>query len=252
MTNRSRLSRKLESKTKQSIVLSFLGIIIVLGLITKFGIPILANVSFYFFEKKETQDQTAKKKQVFVSPPELDALPIATNSATITVSGTGQENQEIALYLNGELEEKTDVEDTKKFSFTNISLKEGENLIQTKSIQKDPSASLGSSNGDSGQVQESDFSNSYTIILTKKAPTLTIDSPNDKQSFGKDDKQAMVKGKTDAGNKVTVNDLWAIVDNDGAYEYNLPLHGGENKIKVITTDPANNTTEKEITVVYNP
>lgn len=242
MTNRSRLSRKLESKTKQSIILSFLGIIIVLGLIAKFGIPVLANVSFFLFEKKDTQDQTAKKA-IFVSPPELDALPNATNSATIAISGTGQENQEIALYLNGELEEKTDLEDTKKFSFTNIALKEGENLIQTKSIQKDPSGS---------SDQESDFSNSYTIILTKKAPTLTIDSPSDKQSFGKDDKQAMVKGKTDAGNKVTINDLWAIVDNNGAYEYNLPLRSGENKIKIVATDPANNTTEKEITVVYNP
>lgn len=236
MTNRSRLSRKLESKTKQSIILSFLGIIIVLGLIAKFGIPVLANVSFFLFEKKDTQDQSVKKS-VFVSPPELDALPNATNSAKLVVSGTGQEKQEIALYINGEFEDKTEVKDDKKFIFDNILLKEGENLIQTKAKEEN---------------QESDFSNSYTIILTKKAPTLTIDSPSDKQSFGKDDKQAMVKGKTDAGNKVTVNDLWAIVDNDGAYEYSLPLHGGENKIKVIATDPANNTTEKEITVVYNP
>lgn len=236
MTNRSRLSRKLESKTKQSIILSFLGIIIVLGLIAKFGIPVLANVSFFLFEKKDTQDQSAKKT-IFVSPPELDALPNATNSAKLVVSGTGQEKQEIALYINGEFEDKTEVEDDKKFIFDNILLKEGENLIQTKAKEEN---------------QESDFSNSYTIILTKKAPTLTIDSPSDKQSFGKDDKQVMIKGKTDAGNKVTINDLWAIVDNNGAYEYGLPLHGGENKIKVIATDQANNTTEKEITVVYNP
>ncbi len=233
---RSRLSRKLESKTKQSIFFTLLGTIIVLGLIAKFGIPVIAEVSFFLFENKNTQDQTAKKKQIFVSPPELDALPNATNSATITVSGAAQENQEITLYLNGKLEEKTFVEDSKRFTFTNILLKDGENLIQVKATQ---------------DKEESDFSNSYTIVLTKKAPTLTIESPNDKQSFGKDDKQIMVKGKTDAGNKITVNDLWAIVDNDGVYEYNLPLHAGENKIKVVATDQAENKTEKEITVTYN-
>lgn len=247
MSNRSRLSRKLESKTKQSIFFTLLGTIIVLGLIAKFGIPVLANVSFFLFEKKDTQDQTSKNKSVFVSPPELDALPSATNSATITISGTAQENQEVALYLNGELEEKTDAKDSKRFTFTNIKLKEGENLIQTKAIQKDAV----SDKDKSQKEQTSDYSKSYIIILTKKEPTLTIDSPSDKQTFGKDDKFANVTGSTDIENKVTVNDFWAIVDNDGKYSYSLPLKGGENKITVKTTDDANNETKKEITVTYN-
>ncbi len=237
MSDRSRLSRRLESRTKQSIFLSLLGIVIILVLIVKFGIPALANVSFFLFHQNNSPDTTTQQKgTVFVAPPELDALPTATNSAITTISGTAQEKQQVNLYINGDLIDTTDVQDDKTYLFKDVTLKDGDNLVQTKAVEKD---------------HESDFSNSYTISFTKKSPSLTIDSPSDKQSFGKDDKFATVKGKTDAGNKVTVNDFWAIVNNDGTYSYNLPLHGGDNKITVKVTDDANNTTQKDITVTFN-
>lgn len=248
MNDRSRLSRRIENKTKKSIFLRLAGIVIILILVIKFGIPALADASFFLFHANDKPEQGQKKK-AFISPPELDALPTATNSATITISGTTQGKQQINLYINGELADKTDAEDGKTFLFKNVTLKEGDNFIQTKAIEKDLSTTSGQANAT--QENESDFSNSYTISFTKKTPTVSIDSPTDKQSFGKDDKFALVKGKTDIGNKVTVNDFWAIVNNDGSYSYNLPLHGGDNKITVKATDDANNETKKEITVTFN-
>lgn len=236
MSDRSRLSRRLESKTKHSIFLSLFGIVVIIVLIVKFGIPALANASFFLFHQSDTQDTAQKKGTVFVAPPELDALPTATNSAAMNISGTAQEKQRVNLYINGELIDRMDVQGDKTFLFKDVTLKDGDNFIQTKAVEN---------------KHESDFSNSYTISFSKKAPSLSIDSPSDKQTFGKDDKFAAVKGKTDAGNKVTVNDFWAIVNNDGTYSYNLPLHGGDNKITVKATDDANNTTQKDITVTYN-
>ncbi|QQG40491.1 MAG: cadherin-like beta sandwich domain-containing protein [Candidatus Levyibacteriota bacterium] len=233
----SRLSRRVERQTKQSILLSIIGIVAVLGFLAKFGIPLLANVSYFLLGAKDTQE-VAKPKNVYVAPPVLDALPSATNSATIAISGSALENQTIQLFLNGEKEDEKKVDKKNTFSFADIQLKQGENFIQAKAIQNDPSS----------KQQESDFSNSYTIIFKKDAPALNLESPNDKQSFGKDDKTVTVKGKTDTGTQITVNDLWAIVDNEGKFSYDLPLQNGENKIKVIATDEAGNKTEKEITV----
>lgn len=239
---RSRLSRREENNTKKSIAMSLLGIIVILFLVVKFGIPLLGNLgSFLSSHGKNATVDTPIKKDVFVAPPVLDALPIATNSATITISGTAQAKQKVALYINGSLEDTVDVTDDKKFEFNNQFLTTGDNLIQVRALEKD----------EKGKEYESNFSDSFTISLTKSAPTLSIDQPTDNQTFSKDSSPTTVKGKTDPGVKVTVNDLWAIVDNNGNYSYELMLKGGENKILVKATDNANNTTEKEITVTYN-
>ncbi|MBI2430724.1 MAG: hypothetical protein HYV39_01770 [Candidatus Levybacteria bacterium] len=231
---RSRLSRRLERQTKKSIILSVLGIVLTLVLLAKFGIPFLANVSYLLLGGKDTPE--IKIKNMFVSPPVFDALPSATNSANLKVSGNASEKQIITLYINGEVVDKTDTNDRGLFEFDDIKLSEGENLIQAKAKNNDK------------DKQESDFSSSYTVIFKKNAPSLSIDSPSPNQSFSKDDKFATVRGKTDPGVRITVNDFWAIVDSEGSFSYNLPLKGGENKIKVVAIDEAENKTEKEVTV----
>ncbi len=239
---RSRLSRREENNSKKSIAMSLLGIIAILFLVVKFGIPLLGNLgSFLSAHGKNANVETVVKKDVFVAKPELDALPTATNSATITISGTAQAKQTIKLYVNGSLEDTTDVTNDKKFEFLDQLLTTGDNLIQVKAIEKD----------ETGHEHESNFSDSFTISLTKNAPSLTIDQPTDHQTFSKDSSPTTVKGKTGPGVKVTVNDLWAIVDNNGNYSYDLPLKGGDNKITVKATDNANNSAEKDITVTYN-
>ena len=59
-----------------------------------------------------------------------------------------------------------------------------------------------------------------------------------------------VSGATDPGDSVSVNDRLAIVDKDGNFSYSLDLNSGDNKIKVVSSDPAGNQTTKELTVKY--
>ena len=83
--------------------------------------------------------------------------------------------------------------------------------------------------------------------IQKSAPGLSIDQPQDGQTVSKSSSPTLgIQGKTDIGNNVTVNGFWAIVDDQGNYNYLYTLQNGDNDIKVIATDPEGNQTTKEI------
>lgn len=235
MQMKSRLSKRVENQALKSIVLTVVGIIVVIVLLVKFGIPLFANISF-MLGSGNTKEDISKKKSSYVAPPTLNNTFSATNSATITVSGSAPAKQTITLYVNNEKVDETTANDSNSFSFGQVNLKPGDNSIKAKAT-------------DDTKTQ-SDFSNELTVTLLNKAPSLTIDSPSDGQEFKKDDKTASVTGKTDPGVKVTINDFWAIVDEKGNYSYSLPLHDGDNDIKIVATDDAGNKTEQSRKVKY--
>ncbi|OGH24867.1 MAG: hypothetical protein A3B47_02015 [Candidatus Levybacteria bacterium RIFCSPLOWO2_01_FULL_39_24] len=233
---RSRLSRRLEQKTKKNLVLSILGIVLIILLIFKFGIPFLANLSLFLSGSRTNQEQFQNQNPIFIAPPILNSLPQATASANIIISGFSAKNQTISLYINGNPVDETKTKDDGSFSFKKA-ISTGENIIKTKAIEND---------------KESDYSQSLTIILKKAPPFLNISSPSDNQSFSKDQNSANIKGTTDTDVKVTVNGFWAITDDNGNFSYSLPLQNGENKIKITATDLAGNKNEKELKVTYSP
>lgn len=234
MNNRSRLYRREESNSKKTIILSLLGIIVLGVLIVKVGIPFIANLSLAVNNGKE--DIPTQKKDVFIAPPVLNTQPTATNSAMITISGIGASKKEINLYINGNLTDKTESKKDGTFRFEDVSLSKGENEIQTKIIDG---------------TNSSDYSNTVTVTYKNSAPSLNINSPHDGDSFSKDSNTTSVTGQTDPGVKVTVNDLWAIVDEKGNFSYTLPLKNGDNPVKIVGTDEAGNRTEKSLTVKYS-
>lgn len=236
--NRSRLSRRLEKQSQKSLILSIVGIIFVLFALFKFGVPLLANFGLFIANFKESGTITSQNKLSFVAAPILNPLPTATNSATLAISGYANAENTIWLYVNGEPVSKNQVEKDGTFSIDSLKLSKGENEIFAKTVDKDN--------------KESEASSNFTVIFKDTPPSLTIDSPSDGQSFAKDDKTAQVRGKTDSGVKITVNDFWAIADGDGNYSYQLPLKDGGNKIKIVAQDEAGNKTEKEIKVTYSP
>lgn len=238
---RSRLARRLERQSTKTFILSVFGIFVVLFLLMKFGVPILINLSLFMTETKNSIESTPKNSNLYISAPLLNPLPQATNSAQISISGSASKNQVIGLYINDEVVDKTSTEDNGSFVFKDIPLLKGESLIKVK-------ASI-----DNGQEKkESDFSQIYTVILKNEAPSLAVDSPSDGQSFSKDDNPITVLGKTEAGNKVTVNGFWAIVDESGKFSYNLKLQNGDNEIVINSTDVARNKTEVKRKVTYSP
>ncbi len=234
---RSRLSERLEKKSRNSLLLSIVGMLILSFLLIKFGIPFLANASL-FFSGSQTNENTTKKKDLFVAPPVLNSLFNATASAQISVSGIGAEKQKISLYVNDEKVDTVETKSDKMFEFQNVTLKKGENRIKAKAITEND--------------QESDFSTEQVVMHITEPPSLVLDSPSDGQTFSKDQNSITVKGKTDSGVKVTVNDFWAITDPNGTFTYTMQLNSGDNPIKIVATDAAGNKTEKEIKVVFNP
>lgn len=198
----------------------------------------MINFTLFISGLKNSQDTTAEKSVSFVSPPVLNPLPAATNSAEVTISGSALQKQTVMLYLDGGLAGKMKVDKEANFSFEDVMLNKGTNIITARALDE---------NG-----KESENSQQITVLLKTDSPQLSIDSPTEGQSFVKDDKTAQVRGKTDAGAKITVNELWAIVDGNGNFSYQLPLQDGENKIKVVAVDDAGNKTEMERKVNYSP
>ncbi|MCL5439023.1 MAG: hypothetical protein M1268_03465 [Patescibacteria group bacterium] len=235
---KSRLSRTIERQSKRNFILSILGIIVVLGLLIKFGLPVLINFSLFISDMKGTQNTSEKKAEEFIAQPVLDPLPTATNSAKTTITGIASAKQTINLYINDELVDKVTTEDDGKFVFNDISLNKGNNVIKVRSIINNS--------------KKSDFSEEINIVYKNKEPNLAIDSPTDGQTFSKDQSQIEVKGKTDPGVKITVNDFWVIVDENGNFSYKINLREGDNQIKVSATDDAGNNKTTELKIKYSP
>jgi hypothetical protein len=233
---RSRLTRRLERKTEKNLALSILGIVLIIFLVFKFGIPLLVNLSLFFSGLKNNQTQSITQDNSFIAPPVLDSFSEATASANIVITGVASKNQTINLYLNDNLIDNVKARNDGKFEFKET-IKPGENTIKTTVDV----------NG-----KESDFSNALTIVFKSAPPSLNVDSPSDGQSFSKDQNTATVKGVTDPDVKVTVNGFWAITDSQGNFSYYLPLQNGDNKIIVVATDIAGNKNEKDIKVNYSP
>lgn len=239
MSNKSRLNKTLEKRTKKRLFLSIIGIIIILVVVVKFGIPALINFSLFLANGKD--QELAKKvqnSQTVLFPPTLNQSFTATNSATISVTGNAAPKQEIELFVNNSLFDTTKSKDDGSFSFDKVTITSGGNTIKAKA---------------KADNKESDFSNSLSITYANKAPSLTVDSPSDGQTFsGGSQQDVTVKGKTDNSDiKVTVNGFWAIIDSNGNYSYSLHLQNGDNQIKVIAQDQAGNQTEKDLTVHFN-
>ncbi|MEK7502097.1 MAG: hypothetical protein AAB609_01065 [Patescibacteria group bacterium] len=232
----SRLSRRLESQSRKNLFLSVLGIIVVLVLLVKFGIPLLVNFSLFLSGQNKSDESSKSTSTAYLSPPVLDQSANATNSAEFIITGTAVKDEEIDLYINDSLSDKKETGDNGNFSFK-VTLETGDNKIKAKARKDD---------------KESDFSNELEISYKNEPPSLSVDSPTDGQKFEKDQNTAKVSGKTDSGVRITVNGFWAVIGENNNFSYNLPLQNGDNIIKIEALDQAGNKAEKEIKVTYSP
>lgn len=232
----SRLSRTAERKNKTQLLLSLGGIIVILFVLFKFGIPALTNLSLFLSSKNTTQDTATSNSKAVIPAPLINEPFTATNSAHITVSGTADKQTTVELYVNSTMVDSQKAQNDGTFSFTGVSLTQQQNTIQTKAKTKDAT---------------SDYSDTWNVNFLQKAPTLTIDTPHDNDSFDSSHPTVVVSGKTDPDARVTVNGFWAIVTGNGTYAYTLALQNGDNHIDVIATDAAGNSTTQSITVHHS-
>ena len=232
----SRLSRRLESQSRRNLFLSVIGIIVVLVLLLKFGIPLLVNFSLFLSGQKKPDESSKSTSSIYLSPPVLDQSANATNSAEFIITGTAARDEEIDLYVNDLLSDKKGAEDNGNFSFK-VTLQTGANKIKAKA-KKDG--------------KESDFSNELEVTYKNGPPGLSVNSPTDGQKFEKDQSTIQVLGKTDSNVRITVNGFWAVIGENNSFSYSLLLQNGDNIIKIVAQDQAGNKAEKEIKVTYSP
>lgn len=230
----SRLKQHVKKQTIRNVLLSIGGLTLLGGIIAVFGTQLLINYSLLLGNSQENKVVTDVNSPSYIAPPVLDPIENATKSATVTITGyTANANQTVNFYVNGKAAGSTKTKHNKSFS-KKITLKSGENEIKAKTIT--PSK------------KQSDYSNTIKISYATKAPELEITSPQDGQTFKKDASPIRISGKSDDGVRVTVNDFWAISEDDGTFSYSYILKDGENKLKIVATDEADNKTEKEITI----
>ncbi len=212
-------------------ILTFVAVIFV-------GFPILVKIIITVSSfKKDNTINTANETVVFF-PPVLDTILEATNSSPITISGYSEKNAKVKIYINGKESNQSVTDAEGKFKILNIRLLEGSNTLVVSTLVDD---------------KESTTSSPLNIIYKKSPPILDISSPNDGDKFSSDDnKERIMLGVTDPGNRVTVNGRQVIVDSTGKFQYLLSLVGGDNVLKVEAIDIAGNKTETELKVTYNP
>jgi len=229
----SRLRKYEERRQEKKIFISILGIIAIFIFLGVFGVRMLIGFSLLVDKLRGTPQQQIT--QQLILPPELDPLPIATNSATITVSGKGQAGMTVIIYINDTDINKTTVDKDGSFSIPSVKLIEGTNTISAK--QTDDKKNI------------STLSEVFTVVSKKSKPTLEISYPSDNQQIRQDQNIITITGKTnDEANTVTINDRLAIVRSDGSFSYDLNVPDGDSVIKIVATDTAGNqiTIERKI------
>ena len=221
------------------------GSIIIISLILIFKnidvvIEKITNISHTFDNEEElkTQEPLSLAQDNLLWTPQIDPLPATTNQKKIAITGSAYQGIQVELFFNGESVSIDDLDENKKFEFTDLNLMSGENTIAVRSIKNDG--------------VKSDLSQETKITLDLKPADLEITTPSEGQKFGSENQKIKVVGKTDADAKVYVNDHVVILQSDGTFEYQITLKEGENTIKVKAVDPAGNEMVKEIKVTFDP
>lgn len=235
----SRLARKEGSRMMKQTGMIVVLTVVILFLLIRFGIPAIVNMAVFLGDLKASNQPIGQEDTIAPAPPILDQLPQATASATISVEGYTESLAIVKLYRSGTEISQTVASDNGDFVFADLDLEEGDNEFYALSSD------------DAGN--ESDQSNRVSVLFDIKPPELAIVSPSNGQSFFGETKRTIeVKGITDPGSDVRVNNYYAVLSGDGSFSSRLKLEEGENTITVVVSDSAGNQTKQETKVTYSP
>lgn len=228
-------SRRMNSEKKkvvhQTITIVVIAIVVLLAFVFII-IPGFFKLTGDFFDSSTPFQQA---DMIAPQVPILSAPPAATSSANIKVTGFGEPESDLILVLNGRKDDSIKINEDGSFEI-GIILDEGENIIAAYSVDK--------------AENESAATRDYNTLLDTQAPSLEILEPADGTSFESRAKQSInLKGKTDVGAKIYINNRVVFPNDEGLFEHSILLVEGENKIEVHAEDKAKNSTK--IDLVYS-
>jgi len=210
--------------------------VLLISIIIFIGFDSLIN-SAMLFTNLFRSDQTTNSKEsegAFYGLVSIDPPAVATNSATIIISGQTTGFDSVDYYLNNVKTETSALDKETGFSQEIEDLIVGENMIYVVARTKDG--------------KNSKKTDTFSILYKPDAPTLQIDQPKNEETVHSQDLQ--ISGKTDRNTTVLLNNSPIVVDLKGEFVTSTKLKEGDNTLNFKATDVAGNTTEKSIHIVY--
>jgi hypothetical protein len=232
---RSRLTRKEEAKNLRRVYLYGILSLALIVVIVFLGLPALIRMAAFLGELRSSSLVIEKEDTVPPPPPQSYSLPRATNKSQIKIEGTSEIGSKVTIYVNGQTS-KDVVTDASGIFTAQLNLK-GERSEIT--LQAEDQA------GNKSQESEK-----IVIIFDDQPPEMEISSPPENSTT--EEKQIEIKGKINEEATVLINDRLVILDQENNFNYLYSLSEGENTIKIKAQDEAENLTEKEIKITYQP
>ena len=214
------------------------GTIILVVLIFKWGVPILARISGVIGDLTSSGKPVDKRDFIPPGPPILMIQYEATSSAKIKIRG--QSEPEVTVFLTQNKNDPVNVlaGNDGGSEFSDIKLNEGNNSFVAIAIDEAGNKSLASEK--------------MQVVFDDKPPLLEVESPSDRQVISDKPGRIEIKGRTDAGTRLSINDRILIVNQEGAFTGFYSLAAGENLLIINAVDNAGNQTKKEMVVEYQP
>lgn len=234
----SRLTRTTKERNKKQTIFFGFAILVLLFIFFQFG-PHLLNFSGSFMSNfNKPVDKIIANEINTLETPFINSIPEATNSGKIHIQGTSAySDAQAELYVNGSSFDETPLSTDQKFTFKNVTLREGSNIIKVR-VKKGDLAS--------------DFTRNYIVDYSAGDTKLEVSNPTEGTTFGRGDQTINVAGKTDPDSSISVNGSVAVVDENGNFSYFLNLSEGDNTISIDAKSAGGKTTNKTIKVTYKP
>jgi hypothetical protein len=224
--------RQLREKLQKTLI-TLVSITVGLFLLIFFFSPKL-GVFFGFFSKHRNDVDSATV--IKPSPPIFSNVPAAAKEESITLNGYAQPGLTVVLYVNGPETDKTTAGADGLFTFNNIKLISGSNTISAKVYDQ--------------SAMGSDSSNTFTVVVDKDKPKITVDSPKKAETVKNLDQRIVVTGKINEKSSIKINDKFAILRPDLTFEFLLGAKEGDMEIKVEATDEAGNVETEKFSIKY--
>lgn len=213
---------------KRIIVTNSISLLIVLG-VYLWVVYILSHANSFWdlIRGKEVYEQTDSVPPV---KPFLATIPEKTQLDHIDISGSAEPGVKITLYLDQTESNNTTADANGTFSFTGIPISTFATKIYVTATDE------------SGNV--STPSTEYTVTQDLEPPEYKILEPENKETNHESTVHSyVVKGTTEKGATVLINENHALVNQNGEFTATIKLEQGGNELNFIIKDEAGNETK---------
>jgi bacillopeptidase F len=225
----SRLIRKEKNKIiKQTMLFGGLAVALIIVFIF-----IILPLFIVILNKVINTNPFPEEQKLELQVPMLNAPVVATNSAQLQISGFAQTGSTVVLLHNAEEAGSASVLDDGAFILP-VTLDDGDNTLAV--LSRDESGA------------ESNVSQEFLVLFDSDAPKIIVDEPQPEKHFDRKSRVITLRGLTDPGASVYINDRLVIAGQDGTFVTSVSLQDNKNDIRVVAVDTAGNRSEQVIPV----